>query len=355
MRKKGYIVLENGYIAEGELFAAEREAFAQIVFSTAMVDCLHTLTDPGYLGQMVAQTFPMIGNYGVIHDEFESEKPVLSAYILRELCDMPSNFRSEGGLEAWLCEAGIPGISGIDTRAIAKILRSQGVMNAALLHEKPTDMEALQKKLSALPYGPSIADVSCKQPHTQGSGSKQVVLVDYGVKRSLVEKFVQCGCSVTCVPHSTEAQAILGLKPDGIVLSNGPGNPNDNQAEISVIRQLKASGIPLLGICLGHQMLALSQGGSSEKLVYGHRGANQPVRDTKTGISYTSSQNHGYAVKALPANAAVSFININDGTCEGLEYLDSPAFSTQFIPGASGGAHDTEFIFDRFIDRMGGK
>lgn len=356
MRKTGYLVLQNGRVFEGKLIGAEKQVMAEIVFTTGMTGYLCTLSDPSYLGQMVVQTFPMIGNYGLIPAEFEAAKPALRAYIVREICETPNNFRCEGTLEDYLRREGIPGLCDVDTRALTKILRSSGVMNAALLHDMPEDMDAVIKELNALPFHPNVSEVSLKAPEAMGEGKYHVVLMDFGMKGSIREKLMERGCKVTAVPGDTTAEAILAMKPDGIMLSNGPGDPSDNVEIIAQIGKLKASGVPLFGICLGHQLLALSQGAKTEKLKYGHRGANQPAKDIKTGHSYMTSQNHGFTicVDTLPKNAQLRFVNVNDGTCEGLDYADSPAFSVQFHPEASGGPLDTMYLFDRFIDLMGG-
>lgn len=357
MRKTGYLVLQNGQLFEGKLFGAQKEVMAEIVFNTSMVGYLCTITDPSYLGEMVVQTFPMIGNYGLIEKDFEAKKPALAAYIVREICEEPSNFRSEGKLEDYLLREGIPGMCDIDTRQLTKLIRDNGVMNAAILHEKPKDLTPVVKALNAMSFHPKIKEVSIKEKCEGTTEGYHVVLMDFGAKKSIQGKMEKKGCKVTCVPCDTKAEDILALKPDGILLSNGPGDPNDNKAIIDEVKKLKASAVPMLGICMGHQLLALSQGGKAHKLTYGHRGANQPVKDLKTGRGYMTAQNHGFtiAVDALPKNAEMSFININDGTCEGLNYTDTPAFSVQFHPEASGGPLDTEFLFDRFIDMMGGK
>lgn len=357
MRKTGYLVLENGKVFKGERFGADKETMAEIVFTTGMTGYLCTLSDPSYNGQMVVQTFPMIGNYGVIPSDFESNRFALAAYIVREICETPSNFRAEGTLDDLLKKEGIPGISDIDTRALTKILRSSGVMNAAILNELPTNLNEVLDKLKALPFHPAVKEVTCDASSTHGDGDRHVVMMDFGAKKSIVDKLVNRGCKVTLVPSDTKAEVILAMKPDGVLLSNGPGDPQDNPDIIETIKRLKAASVPIFGICLGHQLMALSQGAKTTKLKYGHRGANQPAKDLKTGKSYMTSQNHGFTIELdhLPENARLRFVNGNDGTCEGLDYLDSPAFSVQFHPEASGGPLDTMFLFDRFIDMMGGK
>ena len=357
MSKKGYLLLADGQLFEGELHGAEKSVMAELVFTTAMTGYLETLTDPSYEGQIVIQTFPAIGNYGVIPQDFESAAPRLSGYIARELCEAPSNFRCQGRLEDFLREKGIPCLTGVDTRALTRRIRSAGVMNAALLTEKPADAAALAEELRSLPFHPAVQDVSC--PGVQegtGAGKYHVVLWDFGAKANIQRELEKRGCRVTCVSADATAEDILALSPDGIMLSNGPGDPADNVGIIAQLKALCERHIPTFGICLGHQLLALSQGATTSKLKYGHRGANQPAKDIKTGLCYMTSQNHGFAVDAatLPTNASLRFVNGNDGTCEGVDYTDMPAFSVQFHPEAAGGPLDTRFLFDRFVALMGG-
>ena len=341
MENKGYLLLADGQLFEGTRFGAEKDVYAELVFTTAMTGYLETITDPSYEGQIVIQTFPTIGNYGVIPEDFESARPGLSAYVVREWCHDPSNFRCQGTLDEYLRREGIPGLCGLDTRRLTRRIRSAGVMNAALLMEKPENTDAVIAKLRALPFHPAVY---------------HVVLWDFGAKGSIQRCLEERGCHVTCVPADTTAEEILALKPDGVMLSNGPGDPADNTSIIEQLSLLELQKIPTFGICLGHQLLALSQGAKTRKLKYGHRGANQPAKDLITGRSYMTSQNHGFAVDAetLPANATLRFINGNDGTCEGLDYKDMPAFSVQFHPEACGGPLDTRFLFDRFMQMMGG-
>lgn len=357
MSKKGYLLLANGQLFEGKLRGAEKSVMAELVFNTAMTGYMETLTDPSYAGQIVIQTFPAIGNYGVIPPDFESDAPRLSGYIVRELCDEPNNFRCVGKLNDFLVERGIPCLTGVDTRALTRILRSEGVMNAAILTEKPENLDEVTAQLKALAFHPSVQAATCKEVlPAKGQGRYHVVLWDFGAKANIERELEKRGCAVTCVPADTTCEEILSLNPDGVMISNGPGDPQDNVAAISELQALCRHGIPLFGICLGHQLMALSQGGATVKLKYGHRGGNQPAKDVKTGLSYMTSQNHGFAVDldSLPENASLRFINGNDGTCEGIDYVDMPAFSVQFHPEACGGPLDTRFLFDRFIALMGG-
>lgn len=354
---KGFLLLENGRVFEGKTFGAQKEAAGELVFTTNMTGYLETLTDPSYYGQMVVQTFPMIGNYGVIPEDFESRSPRLSAYIVREYCEVPNNFRCQGTLDALLRQADIPGLYGLDTRALTKVIREKGVMNARLLHELPADIAPLLQEMKAWP-GPRVEDVSCSTVTTETpeNPSRRVVLWDFGAKSSIGKNLLQRGCQVITAPAGMRAEEILAFHPDGVMLSNGPGDPADNTGIISQLQKLCEARIPIFGICLGHQLLALARGGRTEKLKYGHRGGNQPVKDLATGRMYMSSQNHGYAVSLdrLPQASRLRFENGNDFTCEGIDYLDIPAFSVQFHPEACCGPLDTRFLFDRFMALMGG-
>ena len=356
--KKAYLVLENGEVFEGLAIGAEREQIGELVFTTGMTGYLETLTDPSYAGQIILQTFPLIGNYGLIPEDFEGGC-FARGYVVKELCDLPSNFRSQGTRDSFLKEKNIPGICGIDTRAVAKRLREQGTMNALICAEVPADLQAVKdyRIVGAVESVGGKEILYYPEPSSVGGGDEKdasaphVVLVDYGAKRNILRCLLKRGCSVTVVPHDTTAEDILALKPDGIMLSNGPGDPEENVFEIDQIRKL-IGNVPLFGICLGHQLTALAMGGKTVKLKYGHHGANQPVTDgTHTWIT---SQNHNYAVVAdsLGNVAELSFQNANDGSCEGLEYRGRNAFTVQFHPEACGGPHDTEFLFDRFLKMM---
>ncbi|MBR4173149.1 MAG: carbamoyl phosphate synthase small subunit [Clostridia bacterium] len=352
--KKAYLVLKNGRVFEGYSFGADKPAIGELVFTTAMEGYLETLTDPSYKGQIVIQTFPLIGNYGVIPNDFEG-KSFLSAYIVREYCDTPSNFRSEYSLQKYLQDNGIPAICGVDTRELTKILRSGGVTIAGIFDEIPKDLSALESFV----LKEAVPAVSRKNTEFFGSGSAKkhsVVLIDYGAKQNIVRSLTKRGCDVTVVPYSTSADEILALSPDGIMLSNGPGDPEDNKFQIAEIKKLIGK-VPIFGICLGHQLTALAMGAKTEKLKYGHRGANQPVKDLLGGRTFITTQNHGYAVsvESIPKTAVLSYINANDGSCEGLLYPDKNCFTVQFHPEACAGPKDTDFLFDNFISMMGGQ
>ena len=346
-----YLVLENGKVFRGKRIGSPKDSLGELVFTTGMEGYLETLTDPSYAGQIIMQTFPLIGNYGVIPQDFEGDC-FAKGYVVREICDAPSNFRSEGDLDSFLKEKGIPGICGVDTREITRMIREQGVMNARICSAVPDDLSDIKDyKVTGVVAQVSRRDIKDFPP--EGKERFHVVLFDYGAKRNIIRCLQKRGCRVTAVPHNMHADDVLALSPDGVMLSNGPGDPAENTQEIAQIRHLLGE-VPVFGICLGHQLTALAMGGSTYKLKYGHRGANQPVKRLSDGRTFISSQNHGYAVdiKSMDGLGTVSFINANDGSCEGMDYPEKNCFTVQFHPEASGGPHDTEFLFDRFIKMM---
>ena len=349
-----YLVLSNGAIFEGERIGAEGESMGELVFTTGMVGYLETLTDPSFAGQIVIQTFPLIGNYGVIEQDFEGECAV-KGYVVRELCDAPSNFRSQYDLNTFLKEKGVCGICGVDTRELTRIIREEGVMNAVICDNVPDDLSALKGyeiKCAVEKASRNNAEIF----PAKGEKKYSVTVVDYGVKQSIVDALCSRGCEVKVVPYNTAAQDILADAPDGIVLSNGPGAPEENVFCIEQIAALMGKA-PMLGIGLGHQLAACAMGGSTLKLKYGHRGGNQPVKEVDGSRTFITSQNHGYAVDAesLGEKAKLIYINANDGSCEGLEYTGKQCFTVQFYPDSSASPNNTSFIFDRFIGMMGGK
>lgn len=356
MEQEVYICLENGQTFKGYSFGATKEVIGELVFTTGMCGYIETLTDPSYYGQIVMQTFPLIGNYGIINEDKESNKPYVSAYIVREKCDKPSNFRCNEDLDTFLKENDIPGVYGVDTREITKIIRESGVMNAFITtNPKNADYE----KIKEYKIVDAVKSVSAEKPQLIPSDNHKynVVLLDFGAKKNIVRELNKRGCNVAVMPYNTKAEDILKLGVDGIMLSNGPGDPSENTEIVEELKKLIGK-VPMFGICLGHQLLALAMGGKTTKLKYGHRGVNQPVKNLETGRTYISSQNHGYAVVNETIEAAggkVSYTNANDGTCEGVDYEDKKAFSVQFHPEACSGPHDTRFIFDKFIDLMGVK
>ena len=348
-----YLVLSNGAVFEGRRIGASGDSIGELVFTTGVVGYLETLTDPSYAGQIVMQTFPLIGNYGVIEEDFEGACAV-KGYVVRELCDTPSNFRAEYALDRFLKDRGVPGICGVDTRQLTRIIREEGVMNAVICDEVPADLAAVQSyRVQGV-----VPAVSCKAPQFYPATAPKkydITLIDYGEKRGILRALRARGCDVMVVPHDTTAEAILSSGADGVMLSNGPGDPKENTFEIAQIKQLIGK-IPVFGICLGHQLTALAMGGDTVKLRYGHRGANQPVKDLFGTRTYITSQNHGYAVVAesLGDKGVVSFINANDGSVEGVQYPERKCFTVQFHPEACAGPIDTGFLFDRFLALIGG-
>ena len=387
---KAFLVLADGTVFEGQSIGAKGSSIGETVFTTGMTGYLETLTDPSYFGQIVTQTFPLIGNYGIIPEDYESKKSWVRGYIVRELCDLPSNFRCSGDLDSFLKNQNIIGICGIDTRALTKKLREAGVMNGMIISnsdETPIVNDELLSKIKAYRVEKSVETVSTNKlgirnaelgiddgfikynsiaktwPETNHnifhSDKKiKIVLWDFGAKHNIQRELEKRGAEVIVVPYSYTAEDILKLNPDGIMLSNGPGDPADNVGVIAEIKKMcdaaKEGKVVIFGICLGHQMLALARGAKTSKLKYGHRGGNHPVKDMETGRVYISSQNHGYAVEndTLPSYAKLAFINSNDGTCEGVTYTDIPAFSVQFHPEACGGPHDTNYLFDKFVNMI---
>ena len=347
-----YLVLENGTTFKGKAFGADKSVIGEVVFTTSMVGYVETLTDPSYYGQIVTHTFPLIGNYGIIDEDFESSSPKLFGYIVKTPSDTPSNYRMNSTLDAFLKECGIPGLYGIDTRALTKIIREVGVMNGMITDDlSNVDYEAIRD----FSIKEALKHVSTPRSYTVGEKKKNIVLLDYGYKGYIVKELLKRDCKVTIMPYNSTAKQILDLKPDGIMLSNGPGDPAENVESIKTLRDLLPYNIPTFGICLGHQLLALANGFQTGKLKYGHRGGNQPCKDLESGKTYITSQNHGYQVLTEsidPEIAKESFVNVNDGTCEGIIYLKHPAITAQFHPEARGGPTDTNFLFDNFMKLM---
>ena len=353
-----YLILANGEVFEGKRIGAPGDGVGELVFTTGMMGYLETLTDPSYAGQIVIQTFPLIGNYGVTSPDFEGKSPgksVVRGYVVRELCDEPSNFRSDYPLNELLIQNGIPGICGVDTRRLTRILRDQGVMNAYICDDLPKDIGFISDYRVSGVVCEVSSDHIVSLPAFEESKYK-VSLIDYGVKKSICTYLRKKGCDVTVFPASSSAEEILADDPDGVVLSNGPGDPSENSFQIEQIRQILGNK-PLFGICLGHQLTALAAGGKTYKLKFGHRGSNQPVKDLKSGRTFITSQNHGYAVDAstLEGKGEISFINANDGSCEGVDYPSLKCFTVQFHPEAAAGPLDTNFLFGRFIDLISRK
>lgn len=354
---EGCLVLENGTVFHGKRLGAAENVTAEIVFATGMNGYLETLTDPSYYGQAVVQTFPLIGNYGVIPEDFESEKPHLSAYIASEICDAPSNFRSKGQLAQWLAEQKIPVLTGVDTRTLTRVLRDHGTMNG-IICDAPEQADFAQ--IRGYRVTDAVRHTTCAQAYTLGDADARyhVTLLDFGAKANIARSLVQRGCRVTVLPADTKCEEIAALCPDGILLSNGAGDPADNPEIIAELQRIVTLGIPIMAICLGHQLLALANGIPTAKLKFGHRGANQPVLNCETKRMAVTTQNHGYQVQYDPNHthcretADLLYVNLNDNTCEGLRYKNFPAISVQFHPEACAGPQDTAFLFDDFVQMM---
>ena len=352
---KAFLILEDGQIFEGRSFGAVKEAVCEVVFNTSMTGYLEVLTDPSYQGQGVVMTYPLIGNYGICYEDMESERVWPSAFIVREISRFSSNFRREGDIDDFLKDQDVPGICGIDTRALTKILREKGTMNGMITTNENFDIEEVMEKIKNYRVTDAVKTVTCKESrHYEGDGFK-VALLDLGTKNNIERCLVDRGCDVTVYPAGTKAETIIAAEPDGIMLSNGPGDPKECRDIIEELKKLYETDIPICAICLGHQLMALANGGDTEKMKYGHRGGNHPVKDLKTGKVYISSQNHGYVVKdgSVDRNIAeVAFINVNDKTVEGLHYLNKNILTVQFHPEACPGPVDSNFLFDEFMNMM---
>ena len=353
---KAFLILEDGTVFKGTSIGSTKDMISEIVFNTSMTGYLEVLTDPSYAGQAVVMTYPLIGNYGVTPD-MESKKAWPDGYIVRELSRMPSNFRCEGTLQDFLKEQDIPGIAGVDTRALTKILREKGTMNGMITTNENYNLEEILPKLKTYRVGDVVSKVTCKEKYILPGDGYKVALMDFGAKNNIARSLNAIGCEVTVYPANTTAEEIIASNPDGIMLSNGPGDPQDCVSIIEEIRKLYHTSIPIFAICLGHQLMALANGGKTYKLKYGHRGGNHPVKDLSTNRVYISSQNHGYAVEADSLDESIAkpaFINVNDGTNEGLSYIGKNIFTVQFHPEACPGPQDSGYLFDRFMDMMKG-
>lgn len=353
---KAFLILEDGTVFEGTSIGSTKEMISEIVFNTSMTGYLEVLTDPSYAGQAVVMTYPLIGNYGITPD-MESKRPWPDGYIVRELSRMPSNFRCEGSIQDFLIKYDIPGISGIDTRALTKILREKGTMNGMITTNENYELKEILPKLKEYVTGNVVDKVTCQEKYVLPGKGKKVVLLDLGAKDNIAKSLNKRGCEVTVYPAGTTAEEILAANPDGIMLSNGPGDPKECGKIIEELKKLYRSDTPIFAICLGHQLMALANGADTHKMKYGHRGGNHPVKDLETGRVYISSQNHGYVVDVdnMDKNVAKpAFINVNDGTNEGISYVGKNIFTVQFHPEACPGPQDSAYLFDRFIEMMGG-
>lgn len=362
---KAFLILEDGTVFTGTSIGSEREVISEIVFNTSMTGYLEVLTDPSYAGQAVVMTYPLIGNYGICRKDMEAKGSHTDGFIVRELSRLGSNFRNEQSIQDFLTEQDIPGIEGIDTRALTKILRERGTMNGMITTEEPVDMDSILTKIKQYSVRGVVARVTAREPVSYQPGdldtdsnipvTKKVAILDVGTKYNIARCLLKRGCQVTIYPADTKAEEILAAKPDGIMLTNGPGDPKECTDVIEELKKLYASDVPIFAICLGHQLMALANGFDTEKMKYGHRGSNHPVKDVESGRVYISSQNHGYVVKddsVAEDIAEIAFVNVNDGTVEGLKYKNKKIFTVQFHPEACAGPKDSEILFDRFIHMM---
>ncbi|OOM11090.1 glutamine-hydrolyzing carbamoyl-phosphate synthase small subunit [Clostridium saccharobutylicum] len=345
---KAKLILENGMIFEGKAFGYLKESVGEVVFTTGMTGYQEVLTDPSYYGQIVTMTYPLIGNYGINLEDMESDSIKVRGFIVREKCDLPSNFRCELTLEDFLKQGKVIGLEGIDTRALTKVLRNSGTMRGIIALEDISD-EELKEKVAGFSTKDAVKTVSTKKVYTIEGTGKHVAIMDFGIKNNIIRNFKKRGCKLTVFPASAKAEEILSVNPDLVFLSNGPGDPEDLDFAIENIKKLVGKK-PIVGICLGHQLLALTLGGKTNKLKFGHRGCNHPVKDLEANMVHITSQNHGYVVEKLPEDIEVTHVNINDGTVEGMKHKTLPIYSVQFHPEASAGPNDSEYIFDKFLE-----
>jgi carbamoyl-phosphate synthase small subunit len=360
--RPAFVLLEDGAWFAGTAPRALEPAFGEVVFTTNLTGYQETFTDPSYLGQIVVMTAPMIGNYGINAEDMESERPQVSGVVVRELARQPSNWRATGSLDAWLASAGVPLIEGVDTRRLTRHLRERGAMRGVIAEGREPSRE-LTAQLLASPSmeGLDLATrAGTRERHSEGAGP-HIVAYDFGMKRNIVRKLVDAGCRVTVVPPQTSAAEVQALQPDGLFLSNGPGDPAALEYAFQPIRELTGAGLPTFGICLGHQLVGLAYGGQTAKLPYGHRGGNHPVRDLVSGHVLITTQNHGFAVvgdeRGVPGapDLAVTHLNLNDGTIEGIRHRTLPLFAVQYHPEAAPGPHDAYPHFEEFLRLVGSR
>lgn len=344
---KAKLILENGVVFEGKAFGYLKECVGEVVFNTGMTGYQEVLTDPSYYGQIVTMTYPLIGNYGINLEDLESKEPKVRGFIVREKCQYPNNFRCELELETYLAQNKVLGLDGIDTRALTKILRNNGTMKGIIVLDN-SNLEDVKDKLEAFSNRDAVSIVSTNEKYEISGEGKKVAIIDFGIKQNIIRNFVKRGCNVTVFPYDFKAEEVLEINPDLVFLSNGPGDPEDMGEAVNEIKKIVGKK-PIVGICLGHQLLALTLGGETKKLKFGHRGCNHPVKDLINNIVHITSQNHGYYVATLPENMEITHVSMNDGTVEGMKHKELPIFSVQFHPEACPGPKDSEYIFDEFM------
>ena len=345
---KAKLVLENGMIFEGKAFGYLKDSVGEVVFTTNMTGYQEVLTDPSYYGQIVTMTYPLIGNYGINLEDMESKSPKVRGFVVREKCNLPSNFRCELELDDYLKQHKIVGLEGIDTRALTKVLRNKGTMRGNITVDE-IPQEDIDIKIKEFSTSGAVKAVTTENTYTIEGTGKHVAIMDFGIKQNIIRCFKKRGCKLTVFRADATAEEILAVNPDLVFLSNGPGDPEDLPDVLENIKKL-AGKKPLVGICLGHQLLALALGGKTTKMKFGHRGSNHPVKDLESNKVTITSQNHGYVVETVPENMVATHIDINDGTIEGMKHKTLPIFSVQFHPEASAGPKDSEYIFDKFME-----
>lgn len=344
---KARLILEDGTVFKGKAFGYLEESVGEVVFNTSMTGYGEVLTDPSYYGQIVTMTYPLIGNYGINLEDLESKEPKVRGFIVREKCQYPNNFRCELELETYLAQNKVLGLDGIDTRALTKILRNNGTMKGIIVLDN-SNLEDVKDKLEAFSNRDAVSIVSTNEKYEISGEGKNVAIIDFGIKQNIIRNFVKRGCNVTVFPYDFKAEEVLDINPDLVFLSNGPGDPEDMGEAVNEIKKIVGKK-PIVGICLGHQLLALTLGGETKKLKFGHRGCNHPVKDLINNRVHITSQNHGYYVATLPENMEITHVSMNDGTVEGMKHKELPIFSVQFHPEACPGPKDSEYIFDEFM------
>lgn len=348
---KRQLILEDGTVFIGEGFGSDCKKSGEVVFNTGMTGYQEVITDPSYCGQIVTMTYPLVGNYGINRDDFETVTPFIHGFVVKEVSDYPSNFRSDESLSSYLEANDIPGISGIDTRKLTKIIRKHGTMKAVIADVSEPTKELLNELSDQPTITNQVEQTSAVKPYVVPGRGHRIVLVDFGMKHGILRELTKRNCHVTVVPYNYSAENILRLKPDGIMLTNGPGDPKDVPEAIEMVKEILGK-IPLFGVCLGHQLLALACGADTVKMKFGHRGANHPVKDLDLNKTYITSQNHSYAVQAdslMETGLVLTQIALNDNTVEGIKHKTFPAFTVQYHPESSPGPEDTNHLFDNFL------
>ncbi|PLT34275.1 carbamoyl phosphate synthase small subunit [Bacillus sp. V5-8f] len=351
---KRQLILEDGTVFVGEAFGSDTDKIGEVVFNTGMTGYQEILSDPSYCGQIVTLTYPLIGNYGINRDDFESINPAISGFIVKEAADFPSNWRNELSLDEFFKSKDIPGISGIDTRKLTRIIRQHGTMKGAICRIEKNPEDILEQLKATVPPTDQVKRVSTKTAYPSPGRGKRVALIDFGMKHGILRELNDRDCDVVVLPYNVTASEVLKLNPDGVMLSNGPGDPKDVREAIEMIKGIQGK-VPLFGICLGHQLFALANGAETEKMKFGHRGSNHPVKDLKTGNVALTSQNHGYTVQSdsiRRTNLEITHIALNDNTIEGLKHKEHPAFTVQYHPEASPGPVDANYLFDEFLNMI---